>query len=100
MRNVWLGARRLAPGFFGQISCGNKIQTKQSDCSQKYIFLTKIILMNGTFDPYVIHCKKIFLCQLLITSGSYTQFIYSNRDVYLYIAIALCSSLLHSAIAI
>jgi hypothetical protein len=27
-----------------------------------------------------------------------TQFIYSNRDVY--IAIALCSSLLHSSIAI
>jgi hypothetical protein len=32
------------------------------------------------------------------TSYTYTQFIYSNREVY--IAFALCSKLLHSAIAI
>jgi hypothetical protein len=35
----------------------------------------------------------VYICK----SANYTQFIYSNRDDY--IAIALCSSLLHSAIA-
>jgi hypothetical protein len=35
----------------------------------------------------------------LVCKQTYTQFIYSNRDVYIAIA-ALCSKLLHSAIAI
>jgi hypothetical protein len=51
---------------------------------------------------YISHFFKRFQFQFqyYILSFEYTitQFIYSNRDVY--IAIALCSSLLHSAIAI
>jgi hypothetical protein len=58
---------------------------------------------------YKINSISTPLCHLLLeasistmmslkVSDYNTQFIYSNRDVY--IAIALCNSLLHSAIAI
>jgi hypothetical protein len=40
---------------------------------------------------------KLTFSEKFIMAQASTQFIYSNRDVY--IAIALCSSLLHSAIA-
>jgi hypothetical protein len=53
---------------------------------------------------YPVHILKLCNCYIDIVIrvdelGINTQFIYSNRDVFMPIVEALCSSLLHSALA-
>jgi hypothetical protein len=79
-----MATQQLHSGWSGEQKVQNKFKFKTNSNS------TQIQILDTR--------HKLQGFKLQFEAPTYTQFIYSNRDVY--IDITLCSSLLHSAIAI